>query len=133
MPDNNLQGLQDGTTWQDVMRATYADMSAEFQNRIEGLFDTDADLAQFGNALMNYKPGANEFLYSLINHIGLVNVNYRNFESPLKMFKKGWMEFGDTIEDVYIEPIKGMLYEAEVPNDKPSCHTENWISSFQAS
>ena len=83
MPDNNLQGLQDGTTWQDVMRATYADMSAEFQNRIEGLFDTDADLAQFGNALMNYKPGANEFLYSLINHIGLVNVNYRNFESPL--------------------------------------------------
>ena len=119
MPDNNLQGLQDGTTWQDVMRATYADMSAEFQNRIEGLFDTDADLAQFGNALMNYKPGANEFLYSLINHIGLVNVNYRNFESPLKMFKKGWMEFGDTIEDVYIEPIKGMLYEAEVPNDNP--------------
>ena len=119
MPDNNLQGLQDGTTWQDVMRATYVDMSAEFQNRIEGLFDTDADLAQFGNALMNYKPGANEFLYSLINHIGLVNVNYRNFESPLKMFKKGWMEFGDTIEDVYIEPIKGMLYEAEVPNDNP--------------
>lgn len=120
MPDNNaLNGLTEGTTWQDVMRATYADMSGEFQNRIEGLFDTDADLAQFGKALMEYKPGANEFLYSLINHIGLVNVNYRNFESPLKMFKKGWMEFGDTIEDVYIEPIKGMLYEEEVPNDNP--------------
>ena len=120
MPDNNvLNGLQNGTTWQDVMRAVYNDMSGEFQNRIEGLFDTDADLSAFGKALMEYKPGANEFLYSLINHIGLVNVNYRNFESPLKMFKKGWMEFGDTIEDVYIEPIKGMLYEEEVPNDNP--------------
>lgn len=114
-----LRGLNDGTTWQDVMRATYADMNGEFQNRIQPLFDTDADLASFGNALLNYKPGANEFLYSLINHIGLVNVNYRSFESPLKMFKKGWMEFGDTIEDVYIEPIKGMLYEHEVPNDNP--------------
>lgn len=120
MPDNNvLNGLQNGTTWQDVMKAVYNDMSGEFQNRIEGLFDTDADLSAFGKALMEYKPGANEFLYSLINHIGLVNVNYRNFESPLKMFKKGWMEFGDTIEDVYIEPIKGMLYEEEVPNDNP--------------
>ena len=29
------------------------------------------------------------------------------------------MEFGDTIEDVYVEPIKGMLYEHEVPNDNP--------------
>ena len=109
-----LRGLNDSATWQDVLKATYSEMNSDFQARVEGLFDTDADLANFGNALFNYKPGANEFLYSLINHIGLVNVNYREFESPLKMFKKGWMEFGDTIEDTYIEPIKGLLYEAEV-------------------
>ena len=114
-----LRGLNDGATWRDVMQAVYSDMNSEFQARIQPLFETDSDLADFGNALLNYKPGANEFLYSLINHIGLVNVNYRSFESPLKMFKKGWMEFGDTIEDVYIEPIKGMLYEHEVPNDNP--------------
>lgn len=119
MSDEVLSPLTQGTTWQDVMNAVYADMSGEFQSRIQPLFDSDADLASFGNALLNYKPGANEFLYSLINHIGLVNVNYRSFESPLKMFKKGWMEFGDTIEDIYIEPIKGMLYEAEVPNTNP--------------
>ena len=114
-----LRGLNDGATWRDVMQAVYSDMNGEFQARIQPLFETDSDLADFGNALLNYKPGANEFLYSLINHIGLVNVNYRSFESPLKMFKKGWMEFGDTIEDVYVEPIKGMLYEHEVPNDNP--------------
>lgn len=118
MPDA-LRGLNSASTWQDVMQAVYSDMNGEFQSRIQPIFSTDAELAEFGNALMNYKPGANEFLYSLINHIGLVNVNYRSFESPLKMFKKGWMEFGDTIEDVYIEPIKGLLYEHEVPNDNP--------------
>lgn len=114
-----LRGLNDGTTWQDVLEATYADMSADFQARIQPLFATDSDLSNFGNALLNYKPGANEFLYSLINHIGLVNVNYNSFNSPLKMFYKGWMEFGDTIEDVYIQPVKGFLYEGEVPNDNP--------------
>ena len=111
-------GLNAGTSLQDILEATYGDMSAEFQSRIAGVFD-EAHLAEFGKALFNYQPGPNEFLYSLINHIGLVNVNYRSFSSPLKAFKKGWMEFGDTIEDIYIEPVKALLYEPEVPNDNP--------------
>lgn len=111
-------GLETGATLQSILEATYSDMSAEFQNRISGVFDED-QLADFGKALFQYTPGPNEFLYSLINHIGLVNVNYHSFESPLKMFKKGWLEFGDTIEDVYIEPVESLLYEHEVPNDNP--------------
>lgn len=111
-------GLTAGTSLQDILEATYSDMSTEFQSRIAGAFDEE-HLAEFGKALFNYQPGPNEFLYSLINHIGLVNVNYRSFESPLKAFKKGWMEFGDTIEDIFIEPVKALLYEPEVPNDNP--------------
>lgn len=113
-----LNGLQAGVTLQDVLEATYGDMSAEFQNRIEGVFDEE-HLAEFGRALSEYKPGMNEFLYALINRIGMVNVNYQSFQSPLKEFKKGFMEYGDTIEDIYIEPVKGMLYEGEVPNGNP--------------
>lgn len=113
-----LNGMNDGVTLQDVLAATYNDMNAEFQDRIEPLFE-EGQLADFGKALINYVPGCNEFLYSLINHIALVNVNYHDFESPLKMFKKGMLEFGDTIEDVFIEPIKGIMYQAEVPNTNP--------------
>lgn len=111
-------GLAKGTTLENVLQATYSDMSQEFQSRIQGSF-AEEDLANFGKALFEYAPGPNEFLYSLINHIGLVNVNYHSFNSPLKMFKKGWMEFGDTIEDIYIEPVQSLLYEHEVPNDNP--------------
>lgn len=113
-----LDGLRSGVTLQDVLQATYGDMSAEFQNRIEATFDEES-LPQFGNALVEYKPGMNEFLYSLINRIGMVNVNYQSFKSPLSVFKKGFMEYGDTIEDIYIEPVQGLLYEAEVPNTNP--------------
>ena len=115
MPTSVLDGLQAGVSLQDVLEATYGDMSAEFQNRIEGVFDEE-HLAEFGKALSEYKVGMNEFLYSLINRIGMVNVNYQSFRSPLAVFKKGFMEYGDTIEDIYIEPVQGMLYEAEVPN-----------------
>lgn len=113
-----LDGLNSDVTLQDVLEATYSDMSAEFQNRIAATFDEDG-LPQFGQALTEYKPGMNEFLYSLINRIGMVNLNYQSFKSPLAVFKKGFMEYGDTIEDIYIEPVQGMLYEAEVPNGNP--------------
>lgn len=109
-----LEGLSQGVTLRDVVEATYNDMSGEFQARIPAeLLD---DLSSFGNALANYEPGQNEFVYSLINHIGLVTVNYKNFNNPLKMFKRGKLEFGDTIEDVYVDVIKGILYDPEVPN-----------------
>lgn len=111
-------GLKEGTTLKDVLDATYSDMSAEFKTRIAPTFGDD-ELVDFGNALVDYKAGANEFLYSLINRIGMVNVNYQSFQSPLSVFKKGFMEYGDTIEDIYIEPVKALLYEPEVPNTNP--------------
>lgn len=114
-----VNGLNEGVTLQQVMQAVYNSMSDNFKDRIEGTFATDEDLQNFGKALNEYKADANEFLYSLINQIAMIRINYNNFKSPLSMFKKGMLEFGDTVEDVYIEPIKGMLYEAEVPNTNP--------------
>lgn len=108
-------GLNENVTLADILEATYNDMSAEFRGRITPAFGED-ELEAFGQSLSNYEPAMNDFIYSLINHIGMVNVNYQSFKSPLKEFKKGFMEYGDTIEDVYIEPVKGFLYEPEVPN-----------------
>ena len=115
MPDNITDGFGANVTLQDIVSATYSDMSADFQSRIpEELLD---NLQEFGNALASYTPASNEFIYSLINHIGMVNVNYREFKNPLAMFKRGKLEYGDTVEDVFVDVIKGLLYEPEVPND----------------
>lgn len=111
-------GLKEGTTNADVLMATYNAMDSSFKERIEPLF-SEADLAKFGEALSEYTPGANEFLYELINQIGRINVNYRRFTSPLKFVKRGMLEYGDTIEDMYIDPVSAMNYEPEVPNGNP--------------
>lgn len=107
--------LSDDVSLTDVLKYTYSTMSDEFKLRIPaGLLDED--LADFGKALSEYEGEQNEFLYALVNQIGLINVNSLTFNNPLKMFKKGMLEYGDTIEDVYTEPIKALLYESEVPN-----------------
>lgn len=107
--------LAAGTTNADVLQATYNLMDDSFKERIEPLF-SEEDLAKFGTALSNYVAGANEFMYELINQIGKINVNARRFTSPLKFLKRGMLEFGDTIEDIYVNPVKPLLYESEVPN-----------------
>lgn len=111
-------GLNQDVTLHDVLDAVYNDMGAEFKARIAPAFE-EGELEAFGQALASYEPAMNDFMYSLINQIGMVNVNYNSFISPLKDFKKGFLEYGDTIEDIYIEPVKGFLYESEVPNDNP--------------
>ncbi len=109
-------GLNETATTADVLQATYNAMDNSFKERIAPLFSED-ELSDFGESLSQYTPMANAFMYELINQIGKIQVNYRRFTSPLKLVKKGMLEYGDTIEDIYIEPIKPMLYESEVPND----------------
>ena len=120
MPNAKLtDGMNEGVTTNDVLRAVYNSMTPVFKERIEPLFEQEGGLEKFGNALSQYEVHANEFMYELINQIGRINVNARTWTSPLKEFKRGFLEYGDTIEDIYIEPIKAMAFEAEVPNDNP--------------
>ena len=120
MPNAKLtDGMNEGVTTNDVLRAVYNSMTPVFKERIEPLFEQEGGLEKFGNALSQYEVHANEFMYELINQIGRINVNVRTWTSPLKEFKRGFLEYGDTIEDIYIEPIKAMGFEAEVSNDNP--------------
>lgn len=122
--------LADGVSLTDVLKATYGTMNEDFKSRIPvGLLDED--LADFGKALSEYEVGQNEFIYSLINQIGLINVNALVFSNPLKMFKKGMLEYGDTIEDIYVEPIKALLYESEVPTGNGGDQWETFKPSVE--
>lgn len=115
MSDTITDVLAENVTLTDVLKATWGTMSDDFKSRVpSGLLDED--LANFGKALSTYEVGANEFMYGLINQIGMIKANAISFNNPLKMFKKGMLEYGDTIEEIYVEPIKALLYESEVPN-----------------
>ena len=109
---NKIKGLKNiGGT--DILNAIRNDASTEYQERIPEA--TRNNIADIGNALLNYNAGLNEFLGALVNRIGLVAIKNRLYSNPLKEFKKGMLNYGDTIEEIFVEIAKAKHYDVE-PN-----------------
>ena len=109
---NKIKGLKNiGGT--DILNAIRNDASTEYQERIPEA--TKNNIADIGNALLNYNAGLNEFLGALVNRIGLVVIKNRLYSNPLKEFKKGMLNYGDTIEEIFVEIAKAKHYDVQ-PN-----------------
>ena len=92
----DLPGVATSVTAVDVLNSIRATASAEYQNRIPEA--TRENIADVGNAMMNYQPAQNEFLNALVNRIGLVVIQNKLWANPLAPFKRGMLDFGDSIE-----------------------------------
>lgn len=79
--------------------------SGDYQTRIPSAVQTN--ITEVGNALMAWDPGQNEFLNLLINKIGLTLVEDKMAKNKLAKFKKGKLEFGDTVEEIFINMASG--------------------------
>lgn len=101
---NTIQAVSDNP--QQLLRAINAEMLANNPGFASYLpFDpVVADgLKQFGTAVNTYQPVQNEFIDTLINLIGRVWIQQRIFTNPLRVLKKGILEYGDTVEMVYTQ------------------------------
>ena len=67
------------------------------------------DLRAIGKIIMDMPALQNEFISSLVNRIALVRITSKMFENPWTRFKKGFLEFGEVIEDVFVDLTK--VYE----------------------
>jgi len=83
--------------------------SPDYQARIPEA--TKAGVQATMKALMNYRPARNEFIDSLVNRIGLVYAQNVSWANPLAEFKRGMLEFGDTIEEIQMGLIKAKTYD----------------------
>lgn len=65
----------------------------------------------------------NEFIDALVNKIGLSLINSKEFGNPLMGLRKGHLEFGQTIEDIFVEMAEPHQYitgtrDGETPPDQ---------------
>lgn len=95
---------------------------------------TQDNLKDIGKALLEYQPALNEFLNQLINRIGLVYVHDKLYTNKLKGLKKGVLEFGDSIEEIFVDIAKAHKY-MPVPSDGNECdlykvHKPEIVSAF---
>ena len=63
--------------------------------------DSLASLRAIGNVMMQFQPMQNAFLTNIINRIGRVMITSKQYYNPWAGFKKGLLENGETVEEIF--------------------------------
>lgn len=102
----------------DVLNAIRNSASTNYQDYVP-IATTDADsIRGIGAVIMDYPALQNEFLHALINRIGKVLITSKMYSNPWSMFKKGVLDFGETIEEIFVDIAKPFVYDPETAETK---------------
>lgn len=95
----------------DILNAIRNDASLSFQERVP--VATQEDIKEYGSAILQFEALQNEFVDALVNRIGKVILSSRLYKNPFAMLKKGMLDYGETIEEVYTSLAKAKIYNPE--------------------
>lgn len=99
-----------------VLNTIWENGSDDYQNRVPQA--TRDNITQVGNAILSYSSAKNEFLDALVNRISLVLVSSKMATNKLAIFKKGMLEYGADVEEIFTEMAKAQ------PFDVPTAEAE---------
>lgn len=119
----------------DILNVIRNNASYAYQKDVPKI-EKEQDIPKVGEILFGNPTHANEFINALINRIALVRVQSATFNNPYKHLKKGYLEFGETVEDIFVGIIRAVKYDAEkasgrefkrtLPNVQSVFHMTNW-------
>lgn len=103
----------------------------------------DADsIRQIGAIIMDYPALQNEFLSALVNRIGRVLITSKMYDNPWAFFKKGLLEFGESIEEIFVNIAKPFqfdpavaetnVFKREIPDVRAAFHIMNYQKYYKA-
>lgn len=131
----NVQTLS--ATSVDILNAIRNNASANYRDYIPEANDSLDSVRAIGAVLMDYPHLQNEFLNALVNRIGRVIVTSKMFSNPWNVFKRGMLEFGETVEEVFVELAKPFEYDPAVAEnevfkrEKPDVRAAFHILNYQ--
>lgn len=103
----------------------------------------DADsIRQIGAIIMDYPALQNEFLSALMNRIGRVLITSKMYDNPWSFFKKGLLEFGESVEEIFVNIAKPFqfdpaiaesnVFKREIPDVRAAFHIMNYQKYYKA-
>ena len=102
----------------DVLNVIRNNASVDFKNYVP-IATADADsIRTIGAIIMDNPSLQNEFLSALVNRIGLVIVTSKMYSNPLSVLKKGVLEYGETIEEIFVNIAKPFTFNPQEAEDK---------------
>lgn len=102
----------------DVLNRLRNEASINYQTAVP-IATADADvIKEIGKIILDSPNLQNEFSSWLINRIAKVIIWNGTFENPLRVFNKGLLEFGDVIEEVFVDLCRPYQYSESVAERK---------------
>ena len=86
----------------NIVNAIRNNNSNYYKDYVPAITDV-SELRQIGKIIMDVPALQNEFLNALINRIAIVRITSKMFENPWSRFKKGFLEYGEVIEEVFVD------------------------------
>lgn len=119
----------------DILNVIRQNASYQYQSMVPEI-STAVDIPKVGEVLYGTPALANEFINSLVNRIAIVRTQSLTFNNPYSVLKKGYLEFGESIEDIFVNIAKAVDYSAEkaedrelkrtLPDVRSAFHVINW-------
>lgn len=127
---------------QDILNAIRNNASINYQNYVPVATKDPESIREIGSVIMSYAGLQNEFLSALVNRIGRVILTSRTYQNPWAMFKKGFLEFGETIEEIFANLAKPFtfdpgiaekeVFKREIPDVRTAYHVLNYQKFYKA-
>ena len=102
----------------DILNAIRNSASANYRDYVPSAQPNTESIREIGAVIMQFPALQNEFLNALINRIGRVIITSKMYSNPWSVFKKGLLEFGETIEEIFVNIAKPFEYDPAVAENK---------------
>lgn len=111
-------------------------------NPIQIIDNVDA-IQRVGSVIMQYEAYQNSFIDALVNRIGMAIVTSKTWDNPWARFKKGTLEMGETVEEIFANIGKVHSYDPhqaesewmkrEMPDVRAAFHRLNFQKFYKVS
>lgn len=119
----------------DILNVIRQNATYEYQQNVPEV-TTANDIPKVGEVIYGTPAFANQFINALVNRIAIVRMQSANFNNPYSILKKGYIEFGETVEDIFVSIANAVDFSAEkahkrefqrtIPNVRSAFHVMNW-------
>lgn len=119
----------------DILNVIRENASYDYQQNVPQVATVN-DIPRVGEIIYGTPAFANQFINALVNRIAIVRVQSATFNNPYSILKKGYIEYGETVEDIFVSIAKAVDFNAEksakrefqrtIPDVRSAFHVMNW-------
>lgn len=123
----------------DILNVIRQNASYDYQQNVP-VVNEASDIPKVGEVIYGIPAFANQFINALVNRIAIVRVQSATFNNPYSILKKGYLKYGETVEDIFVSIAKAVDYTPEkasarelkrtLPDVRSAFHIMNWRAMY---